>query len=61
MKYTLPCDIKDGLYYWQATIKYHVRGFEKQYTYVSDTFNVNKYGMNPEIIKIATDEASLDN
>lgn len=52
--YKLPCALPDGLYYWQATMKYSVRGFEHQYTYVSDTFNVNRFGLDPEVVKIAT-------
>lgn len=57
--YKLPCKLPDGLYYWQATMRYHVRGVEKEYTYVSDTFNVNQYGFDPEVVKIATRSGQL--
>lgn len=59
--YKLPCDLADGLYFWQATMKYHVRGYEKFYTYISDTFNVNQYGVDPTVLKIATESANLKN
>jgi len=36
----LPCDISDGIYYWQAVIKYDVRGIQKTYSYLTDTFMV---------------------
>lgn len=38
--YPLPCDIPEGVYFWQATIRYHVNDIEKQYVYVTQTFQV---------------------
>lgn len=38
--YPLPCNLPDGVYFWQATIRYHVNGIEKQYVYVTQTFQV---------------------
>lgn len=56
--YRLPCDLADGLYYWQLTLTYKVKGFVHQYVAVSDTFHVNKNGVDPDIIN-ATKSASL--
>lgn len=57
--YPLPCNLADGLYYWQITVSYKVKGFERDYTAVSDTFNVNQYGISPEVVKVATMGAQL--
>lgn len=59
VSYPLPCNLADGLYYWQITLTYRVRGFEHAYNAVSDTFNVNQYGLSPEVIKAATSAAEL--
>jgi len=58
--YPLPCELPDGIYFWQATMKYSVRGVEKQYTYITDTFNVNEFGASPDAIKAATSSAQLN-
>lgn len=57
--YRLPCDLADGVYYWQLSFSYKVRGFDKEYVAISDLFNVNQYGVDPELIKIATESGSL--
>ena len=36
----LPCNIPEGRYFWQAVVKYSVRGIEKSYGYLTETFNV---------------------
>lgn len=59
VSYPLPCGLADGLYYWQITLTYKVKGFQHQYTAISDTFNVNQYGLDPDVINAATSSAEL--
>lgn len=58
--YPLPCSLADGVYYWQVTLDYKVKGFDREYIAVSDTFQVNQYGIDPTVIKIATSAAELE-
>lgn len=59
VKYPLPCKLPEGLYYWQVIATYRVHGYERQYIAISDTFNVNQWGNDPALIKIATESAKL--
>jgi len=60
ISYPLPCNISEGVYYWQILVKYKVHGYGKEYAAVTDTFNVNQWGADPDVIKIATESAKLD-
>lgn len=39
-KLPLPCDLEDGLYFWEGNATYYVRGYEKNLSFISDTFIV---------------------
>lgn len=56
--YRLPCNLATGVYYWQLTLSYEVRGFQHDYTAVSETFHVNAAGVDPDITD-ATKSATL--
>lgn len=57
--YRLPCDLANGLYYIEITFIYPVRTFEHTYVAISDTFNVNDLGINPNTVRYATQSAQL--
>lgn len=38
----LPCNLKDGQYYWKGLIRYKVRGIEKTAEYTTETIQVQK-------------------
>lgn len=57
--YPLPCDLPPGLYYWQIIATYKVHGYDRTYLAVTDTFNVNEFGESPELLKVATQSATL--
>lgn len=40
----LPCDLKDGRYFWQGNATYLVRGIEKVTSFITVGFDVNKTG-----------------
>lgn len=44
--FELPCDISDGLYFWQVTVPYKIHGFDRSYTFITETFNVTKTGVD---------------
>lgn len=44
---TLPCNLGDGRYFWQGNASYTVRGYQKNTSFISDTFNVSKNGLSP--------------
>lgn len=46
VNWDLPCELVDGTYYWQAVVKFYVRGVEKNYSYFSDTFAVTQSGLD---------------
>lgn len=54
----LPCDLSTGRYYWQGTATYSIRGYEKTYSFISDTFNVSVSGLTPggDILQQQIDE-----
>ena len=60
LSYNLPCNIEDGLYYWQFLATYKIHGYERIYLAISDTFNVNKLGVDPVLLKIATESAKTN-
>lgn len=57
--YPLPCDLEDGLYYWQMLVTYKIYGYDRHYFAVTDTFNVNSDGNDPEFMKASTASATL--
>ncbi len=56
----LPCKLDDGRYFWQGNGTYLVHGYERTFSFTSDTFNVWQTGLSPETlqeIKNATESA----
>lgn len=54
--YTLPCDLKDGRYFWRGTITYKILGFEKTTGFISQTFFVTKSGLSPAAEELLKEE-----
>lgn len=38
----LPCDLKEGAYFWQGNATYSVRGFDRTLSFITETFTVEK-------------------
>lgn len=45
----LPCDLEDGTYYWEGNGIYKVRNIEKNYIYISDSFEVKRETVEEKI------------
>lgn len=44
----LPCDLEEGLYYWQGNATFEVNGNEKTISFISETFTVEISEEEPE-------------
>jgi len=38
--FNLPCNVQPGQYFLKAVVTYHVRGYEKNYKWESESFNI---------------------
>lgn len=36
----LPCNIEDGIYFWQGNMNYKIRGYNKNVSFITETFTV---------------------
>jgi len=54
----LPCELDDGLYYYQGNVAYDVFGNEKTFSFITDTFSVNKTGVNANTTDLINESTS---
>lgn len=54
--FPLPCNLEDGRYFWKGTVTYEYNYIEKTIGFISQTFNVSRRGLSPELETIIIED-----